>query len=126
MTSARTRLVADLKAALPDMRIIAAADPPDRITRPTLLVYQSTVTKSEQFGLGHQNVELAAWLLSGIESTEAAEGQLEGALDELMVALQPINWVHWQSAERLTFGPDEGPQFHGYKLTLTAIRQIGN
>lgn len=125
MTSVRSQLVDDLKAALPAMRIIGAADPPDRVVKPTILIYQSNIERIDQFGLDRIRVDVTAWLLTGAESTEKAEAKLEDSLSDLLAALQPLGWIDWTACERLTFGEDPGPQFHGYKLTLSALGQIG-
>ena len=123
--SARTAIRDALTTALPSFRVIGAAEPPDRVTRPTVLVFQNTVTPTPQFGLHDVNVEVVAWLLTGYELTEAAEDDLESSLEQLLLALQPLKWTDWTTCERMTFGPPDGAQQHGYKLTLTTHASIG-
>ncbi len=121
--SARTEIAAALRAALPaDYRIIPAAAAPDAVARVTILLWQSDVTRLEQIGHDKVRVELVLWILTGIQDPERAEGELEPALDRVISALRPIKWADWPRAERLSFGDS----FHGYKLTLTTLGEIGD
>ena len=124
--SARTQLAAALRAALPGYRLIAAADTPDRVERPTLLLWQGTVTRAEQISHDRLQVDLVLWLLVGNESPEAAEAALEKGLDDVIEALRPLTWVDWPNAERLTFGEPDGPSYHGYRFNLQAYPTIGD
>lgn len=126
--SARTALADALTARLPQgrYRIIPAAFPPDGVIKPTVLVWQDQVTRFEQVTHDRLKVSLAVWLLVGIEDPVRAEDALEEGLDDLIEALRPVEWAMFEQAERLTFGDADGPTFHSYRLTFTALAKIGD
>lgn len=120
-TPARKRLVAELTAALPaEYAVMGYPTGLDRVARPTVAVYQETVTKTDQFGASRLQVALAVWVLTGQEDPEQADDILDEALMAVLGALQPLAWIDWTTAERLV------PEFvtaHGFKLTCTALTE---
>ncbi|MBU4334960.1 MAG: hypothetical protein KJ548_00155 [Actinobacteria bacterium] len=118
---ARKRLVDELSAALPSTyTVMGYPTGLDRVTGPTVCVWQETVTKTDQFGPPRLRVDLAVWVLTGQEDPGKADDVLDDALTQVLAALQPLGWIDWTSAERLV------PEFvtaHGFKLTCTALTE---
>lgn len=123
--SVRTQLAQHLRQTLPSYRVIAAADVPDAVTKPTLLLHQGNVTRLPQIGHDRLQVELVLWLLVGNEKPEAAEDALEQGMDDVIETLRPLTWVDWPNAERMTFGEPDGPNYHGYRFNLIGHAEIG-
>lgn len=123
--SVRSELARKLREALPQYQLIAGADTPAKVARPTLLLWQGNIARLEQIGHDRVRVELVLWLLVGNDKPEAAEDALEAALDDVIEALRPLTWVYWPTAERLTFGEPDGPSYHGYRFNLTGYAEIG-
>ena len=124
--SVRTVLAALLTGRLAESeyQIIPAADDPDNIGKRTVvMLWQDAVSRFEQIGHDHLKVTVTLWILTGHEDPENAERSLEDGLDAVIEALRTLEWISWERADRLTFG--DPPKYHGYKLTLTALGQIG-
>ncbi|WP_324650999.1 hypothetical protein [Georgenia sp. H159] len=119
--SARTRLVADLKANLPaGYRVTGSALMPSGITRPTVAVWQQSIQRREEFGPTRVAVGLEVWLLVGPQDPERADDELDDALEDVLAALQPVTWVQWTEASRGVLGD----AFHGYNIQVTAVATI--
>ncbi len=120
--SARTELVAALRAALPNYRVTGSALVPSGIgSKPVIGVWQQSVIRREELHHNRVTVNLELWVLVGHEDPEKADDALDDALDDVVTALQPITWLHWTEAQR---GVLEGT-FPGYNITATAVATIG-
>ncbi|MDF9877466.1 hypothetical protein [Cellulosimicrobium cellulans] len=123
--SARTELVTALKANLPSTyRVIGYNPTIDGVPKPTVMVWQTTLTRADDFGLQRVNVTFTVWVLVGQENSGNADNALDAALERVLASLQPIDWVEWTTAERGVFGPPDGKQFHGYQVTVEAVATI--
>lgn len=123
--SARTELVTALKANLPSTyRVIGMNPTIDGVPKPTVMVWQQALARPDDFGLQRVNVTFNIWVLVGQENSGNADNALDAALENLLNALQPIDWVEWTTAERNVFGNTEGKQFHGYFVTVEAVATI--
>ena len=119
--SARTRLAADLATALPTFRIMGVNADLDAVARPTVMLWQSLVTRADHFGLGRLVATLDVWVLTGRENPEKADDNLDASLLAVIATLQPLTWIDWTAAERGVLLE----RFHGYKITATAHEQTG-
>lgn len=119
--SARTDLAAALTTALPAFRVSGFNDQIDAVVRPTVMLWQSSLERLEQIGHDRLRVTLDLWVLTGREDPEKADDALDDAMELVVAALLPLTWVDWTNAERGVFLE----RFHGYKLTVTAVAQIG-
>ena len=127
--SARTQIAETLRISLPagKYRIVAAPAVPDNVTKPTILIWQDRVERSDQIQHDHVLVHTVLWLLTGVERPEAAEEQLEDGISDVIDALRPLTWAAWDQAERLTYGDSaEGPAFHAYRIILTSLAKTGD
>lgn len=119
--SARTRLAEALTGALGGgYRVIAAAVDLDSVTGPTVLTWASRFERAPRLGFSMFTVTLETWVVVPGERVEAADDALDDAFEDLLAALQPLEWVQWESAERgLLYD-----RFHGWKITATAVAKI--
>lgn len=76
-------------------------------------VYRETLTNAPQ--LAAVTEDLKVTVITPKSGTEAAENELEDALDAVLTSLQSLNYVKWSTAERATSG-----QFIAYEITLQA------
>lgn len=127
--SARTRLVDALAAGLGDTperryRVIGAPDVPAAIAPKTfeLRVWQTEVTPGP--ALGSLLLPLTLWVCTGATRPGDADDALDGALDEVLSVLHPLEWVRWTRAERGVFDNDNGTAWHGWRFDLTAGGRI--
>jgi predicted RNase H-like nuclease len=119
--SARTALRDALRTALPGYRVTGSAVVPSGISRPTVAVWQQSVVRRDELGQDRATVNLEIWVLVGHEDPEKADDALDAALDDLILALQPIDWVQWSEAQRGVLADT----FPGYNITVTAVATIG-
>lgn len=126
--SARTTLAEHLTTELPatKYRVIDYPDFPGNLTKPLVMVFGTDITRYGQIGHDRLEVGVVVWLIVPNENPAAAEDALDDGVGDLIDALEPLDWCSWDTAERLTYGPPEGPFFHGYKFTLTCLAQIGD
>lgn len=119
--SARTELKASLGAALPGYRITGARGIQEPSQRPSVGVWQSRVVRRTEWAMRHAQVELEVWVTVPEEDPDRADDALDDALDALILALNPINWCDWTTAERGVLGSG----IHGYQVTVLAVAEIG-
>ncbi|MGV8965338.1 MAG: hypothetical protein ACOH2F_03580 [Cellulomonas sp.] len=119
--SARTQLATELAAALPTFRVMGFNDTLDAVTKPTVMVWQSSLARLDQINHDRLRVTLDLWVLTGRDNPEKADDDLDASLEEVIAALQPLAWVDWTNATRGIFLE----HFHGYNVTVTAVAQIG-
>lgn len=120
--SARRSLLEALAADLDPATFIVSdrAAVPDQID-PDLLgvrAFTNTVVPGPSLGLLTYTLEL--WVMSPSQDVEAVDDRLDDALDEVLGALLALRSVSFGQAERSRMGSEDGPQYHGYKITLTA------
>lgn len=119
--SARTELATALSAGLPSSyRVVGFNSTLDSVAKPTVMVWQQTLTRPDDFGLQRVNVTLNLWVLVGQQNSGNADNALDTALEKVLGALQPIDWVEWTTAERGVFAE----KFHGYQVTVEAVATI--
>lgn len=95
---------------------------PDAVTRPTVMVWQSTIERYPQITLDRLVVTVELWVLVGSEDPSKADDALDDAVTEVIEALHPITWLNWTIAERGVLIE----KFHGYRITAQAIAKIGD
>ena len=120
--SARKQLRDALAEALPTYRVMGSAILPSAVARPTIGVWQQSMTRREEFGLNRVAVGFELWVLVGPEDPEKADDALDTALEEVLGALQPLGWVQWTEAQRGVLADN----FHGYNIQVTAVAEIGD
>lgn len=121
--SARTELAAALTVSLPSTwRVLGYAADLDAVTRPTVLVWADAFTPRPEWGSGLHSLTLKMWVLTQSEDPARADDALDDALDLVIDALTPINWVRFESAERGVLRET----FHGWQITATAVATIGD
>lgn len=114
--SARAQLADDLTAALPEFKVRGYSPSLDGLTRPTVVLWQSAVTRRDEFDGARVDVEFEAWVLVPQEDPVAAETALDDALGQVIAAWQGITWCTWDRVERGTYDNT----WHGYRLTAAA------
>lgn len=119
--NARTALSEALTDALPGFRVLGYSQDLDAVTRPTVMVWTSLIERAEQFGLDRIKVTVELWVLVGNDNPEAANDALDDALEDVLGALQDVDWIDWTTAERGVLFD----RFHGYRITALAVAQIG-
>lgn len=112
--SLRTEVVAALRTALPAYRITGLTTL-DGVAKPTLLVWQESLTPTETFS-PRVLARLAVWILVPQSDPGKADDALDAALEDVLGVVQPMDQIGWESAERGVL--DE--TWHGYKLTVVA------
>lgn len=119
--SGRELVAAAIGAARPDWNVIATARKIDATSRPTVIVWPTTITRIEQHGVNWLQTSLEVWVIT---STGTPTDKLESALEQLVVqlleVLEPLHEIAWDTAERGVL--DE--TFHGWKVTVTTVHQI--
>ena len=118
--SVRSDLAAALKPLLPaTIKIIHVPRGLDGVetNRPVVMLYREGVTKAPN-GQGFYLNDFALWLISPNIDPTRAEDSLDNLLDEVIAALDPLDWVNWSQVERSTFGDNQAP---AYKITLQIV-----
>lgn len=118
--SVRTQLADALRGVLPaNMKIIDVPRSIDGMEtrRPVVLLYRERMTKAPN-AIGDYFNEIALWVISPNIDPKRGEELLDDSLDDVIVALDSINWVNWSLAERSVFGDAQAP---AYKITVTLV-----
>lgn len=117
---ARAQLAAALKPLLPpQVKIVDVPRSLDGIetNKPVLLLYREKLEKAPN-AIGDYLATFALWVVTPGIDPKRAEDALDNTLDDIILALDRINFVHWTSAERSTFGDAQAP---AYRIDLTVI-----
>lgn len=118
--SVRSDLAAALKPLLPaTIKIIHVPRSLDGLetNRPVVMLYREGITKAPN-AIGHHLNDFALWLISPNIDPTRAEDSLDTLLDDVIAALDPLDWVNWSQVERSTFGDNQAP---AYKITLQIV-----
>lgn len=118
----REQVAAALSAALPGYRVLGYPMDPDAVTRPTIMMWTSLIERLEQIDLDRLKVTVELWVLVASEDPARVDDALDDALDDVIVALHPIPWLTWSTAERGVLTD----RFHGYRITAQAVAKIGD
>lgn len=119
--SARTVLAAALTADLPTFDVIGYPTTPDAVTRPTVLLWQSSVRRHPSApDSGVFEVDIELWVLVGTEGVTRVDDALDDALDQVLGVLNARPDFLWESADRQTLAD----RYHGYKITAKAVGRI--
>lgn len=117
----RTTLATALAAALPGYRVIGYSTSLDAVTRPTIMLWTSLIERFDAFGHDRLKVTVETWVVVGSEDPEKANDAADEALVDVLGVVQSIPLIEWTSAERGVLFDS----FHGYRITATAVAQIG-
>jgi predicted RNase H-like nuclease len=92
--------------------------PPENLATTTVWVN----VYREGFSVNDSNSQithaLKATVVTAKKGTAAAEDELDAAVDAVMLSLEALPDVFWQSAQRVVIGDS----WEGYEITLTALR----
>lgn len=123
--SVRTDLAAALAAALPDTYVVKARTAcPEQIDPGTyaVRVLPSTVAPGPRFrSLTYTHT---VWVLTGAADPDTVDDKLDPALDDVLAALLPLGSLAVEQAERGVMDDNDGPRWHGYRLTITCYGTI--
>ena len=116
--SVRSELAAALKPLLPTT--IKIIDVPRSIDgmeakRPVVLLFRESRAKAPN-AMGDYFDTFALYVITPGVDTRRSEDALDNALDQVIDALDQIQWLNWSIAERSIFGDNQAP---AYKITLT-------
>lgn len=116
--SVRSELAAALKPLLPTT--IKIIDVPRSIDgmeakRPVVLLFRESRAKAPN-AMGDYFDTFALYVIAPGVDTRRSEDALDNALDQVIDALDQIQWLNWSIAERSIFGDNQAP---AYKITLT-------
>jgi hypothetical protein len=117
---ARAQLAAALKPLLPSkVKLVSIPRSLDGIEsrQPVVLLYREKLEKAPN-AQGDYLATFALWIITPGIDPQRAEDALDDILDDVILALDGVNFVHWSSAERSTFGDSQAP---AYKIDLTVI-----
>ncbi len=110
-----------IRAARTDWNVIDTARKVDAISRPTAIVWPTTITRIAQHGVDWLQTSLEVWIITSTGTpADKLETTLETLLIQLLEVLEPLNEIAWDTAERGVL--DE--TFHGWKVTATTVHQI--
>lgn len=121
-TSPRRLLVTALAAALPAWEITGYPVIPDAVTRPTVMVWTSSLEPALQVGRDRIRAELDVWVLTGITVPGKADDALDAQLVDVLEVLHGLEWLDWTRAERGTLNDT----FHGFRVSAVAALKIGD
>lgn len=112
---------AAIRASRPDWNVVETARRLDAISRPTAIVWPTTMTRVEQHGVDWLQTSLEVWIVTSPTTTPATlETVLEDLAVQLLDVLEAAPEVSWDTAERGVL--DE--TFHGWKVTATTVHRI--
>lgn len=120
----RADLAAALKPLLPARtKIIDVPRSLDGIEtqRPVVMLYRERMEKAPN-ALGDYFNTFALWIVSPNIDPVRAESQLDAMLEEVIPALDAVDWLNWNYAERSTFGDAQAP---AYKIELIVVGNKG-
>lgn len=120
----RADLAAALKPLLPsNIKIVDVPRSLDGIetTRPVLMLYRERLEKAPN-AIGDYFNTFALWIISPNVDPSRAETQLDNMLDDVIPALDSVDWLNWNFAERSTFGDNQAP---AYKIELIVVANKG-
>lgn len=122
--SVRSDLMAAIKPLLPAN--IRTVDVPRNLdgletNKPVLMAYRDSVTKAAN-KQGAWLHSFSAWIITPNIDSAKAEDNLDTALENVIHALDQIDWLDWSNAERSTFGDQQAPAYR-ISLTLTTVKE---
>lgn len=116
----RAELAAALKPLLPStVKIIDVPRSVDGLEakKPVVILYRESRSKAPN-AIGDYIDSFTVWAVSPIVDVRRGEDGLDTLLDDLLLAIDAIQWINWEQAERAVFGDQQAP---AYKITLSVI-----
>lgn len=120
--SARTQLRDALALGMPSWRVTGARGIMDAANKPSIGVWQTSMSRQPEWRWDHVKVELEVWIVVPIEDPDKADDALDAALEEVLGVLEPLEWVDWTTAERGVLADS----LHGYKVAVVMVAKIGD
>lgn len=118
--SIRSDFATALKGILPSsIRIIDIPKSLDGLeaNRPVVMLYREQMTKAVNAQGTYLN-QFAVWIVTQYVDPARSEDSLDSVLDQVIDAIDDLDWMNWSVAERSTFGDQQAP---AYKITVTVI-----
>lgn len=116
--SIRAQFADAIQAALPpDVPVIPAARNLDAISGPVVVLERTTVAKPPN-AMGGYLATFVVHIVSPQVDRYTQDDHLDDALDVLLVALDGIDWCHWDTATRSIWA-DSYPSFQVEVITIT-------
>lgn len=111
--SVRSQVAAALKAVLPsNYKFVQVPRSLDGLEpgRPVVMVYRDRLEKAPN-AQGVYFSTVSVWVITPYIDEDRAEDALDTTLDDVIVALDSIEWLNWKTAERSTFGDAQAPAY---------------
>jgi hypothetical protein len=117
---ARAQLAAALKPLLPSQ--VKLVDVPRSLdgveaNKPVVMLYREKLTKAPN-AIGDYLATFALWIITPGIDPKRAEDALDDILDDVILAIDAIDFIQWSTAERSTFGDSQAP---AYRIDLTVL-----
>lgn len=115
--SARSRLLDELRAGLPNRYVVDGTwATPDNIDPGNLAVRCWVDTMTPGPTMGGLTFGMVLWVLTPATTADRVDTELDAALVELLGVLHPMEWCRWTGATRAVLDDT----WHGYRFELTA------
>lgn len=114
--SARVIVANELKEGLPNYRVYPYAVAPDGVEKVSISIERATVARGAALGLWAEEVNI--YVLTGLESPERAENELDSALEAVLSVIEKNTYLVFTRAERSSI-----ENHHGYIITVTVQTQ---
>jgi hypothetical protein len=116
----RQQLAAALKPLLPPrVKLVDVPRSLDGIeaNKPVVILYREKRSKAPN-SIGSYTDTFTLWIITPGLDPQRAETALDDLLDDVVLAIDGIQWITWSSADRSTFGDQQAP---AYRIDLTVI-----
>lgn len=118
----RKLLEAALQTGLGDgVRVVPDPRGVAELGAPMLQLVRTSSKPAPQAPHGSLQSDFDLWLVLPYQDAEAGEDALDDQLDELLVLLESLDWVLWESATRSNYG-DAG--WIAYKIPVSTIHKM--
>lgn len=114
----RSEFAEALKPLLGGVEVIDHARNLDSLAAPVVMLERTQVAKASN-ALGAYLTTWVIHVISPVQGRDTAEDALDDSLDTLLVALDQIQWCHWEQATRSRF-QETWPGFAVEVQTITA------
>lgn len=118
MSTPREQVGAQILADNPAYLVNTYPSEPEQVTarHPYVNVYCSSIAPAEDDRLLEHTLEVHVY--ASKVAGDAAEAEVETIRDQVLLSVQRLTDYKWTRAERVTFTPDAGGSFVGYKITV--------